>query len=145
MQQTHDYLYTYPGYGAVPSGPCRVRIFEAPDENPVIICTQPLGMAGTSITNLAEYLAADLIARHFPDRLDSIGQSVVWVEHYARQNVAEARKFGEFAFVSFAPWRPTRTILAGIPRRTLGRPSWQYASRLTIEDLLGQSLEAVTA
>jgi hypothetical protein len=39
MHKTHDYPYTYPGYHGVAAGPCRIRIYEAPDENPVIICT----------------------------------------------------------------------------------------------------------
>jgi len=74
-QLTHDYHHTYTGYWSR-DGLCRIRIFAAPDAVPVVVATELEENRGTSITNAAEYIAAEIIAWHFydwPPRRRSLG------------------------------------------------------------------------
>jgi len=51
----------------------------------VIVASELDDNAGSSVTNMAEYLATEVVARHFPHLLDApaaAGQPVVWLEHY---------------------------------------------------------------
>jgi len=41
-----------------------------------VICSQPLDNDSTSVTNMAEYLAAEVIEEH------GLSTPLVWVEHY---------------------------------------------------------------
>ena len=47
----------------------------------MIVCTELPDNPSTSVTNMAEILAAELIARHFPQRFDDAAR-VAWLEHY---------------------------------------------------------------
>src|SRR5690348_2879597 len=58
------------------------------DQRPVIVCEELPENQGTSVTNLAEYRAAEVVARHFPALLDTDadhGQPVRWLECYPLQ------------------------------------------------------------
>jgi hypothetical protein len=75
LPKTHDYRYPfrYPFRGTwdkASHGLCRVRFFERAAETSVIVCTELPDNPSTSVTNMAEILAAELIARHFPQRFD---------------------------------------------------------------------------
>jgi hypothetical protein len=77
-----DYRYTYTGSwnrAAV----CRIQIFTAPDEVPVVVATELDENTGTSLTNVCEYLAAEVIAQHFPERFET-EEPIIWLEHYPR-------------------------------------------------------------
>src|SRR5918993_4176098 len=80
MTLTHDYTHRYRGLWTE-GGVCRVRVYDAPDATPVIVVTELPENENTSITNLMEYLAAELIAKHFPHRFDYPEPAIV-VEHY---------------------------------------------------------------
>ena len=81
------YRYQYRGIWR-PGATCGIAVFvpEAGDQDrrPLILCTELSDNPGTSITNLAEVLAAEIIARHFPALLDAPAeprQPVRWVEN----------------------------------------------------------------
>src|SRR5579871_45723 len=75
-----DERFTYRGYfqhGAV----CRIRIYRPAGKPPVIVCTELPENTNTSITNMAEHLAAEVIRRYLPARFEH-PDGVVWIEHY---------------------------------------------------------------
>ena len=112
MRKTHDYIHAYRGIWR-DGGRCRIEIY-APDRDeagrpPVIVASELPANDNTSITNLAEVIAAEVIARHFPHLLDQPAtdeQPVLWVEHYPKE-----RTFGgEYDLVTFTPWRITDSV-----------------------------------
>ncbi len=93
--------------------------------------------AGSSVTNVAAYLAAAVITRHCPHLpgapVDE-GQPVVRLEHYPPQAGAAA----EYDRVTFAPWRSRVDWVGGTLRRALGTPAWARLDRAAVAALLGQ-------
>ena len=63
MKKTHDYIHCYRGYWS-DGGRCRIRIYQEEGRAPVVICTQLLDNLNTSVTNMAEYLAAEVFEEH---------------------------------------------------------------------------------
>lgn len=101
-----------------------MRVYQAPDRTPVIVCTELPENTNTSITNAVEYLAAELIVRHFPVRFEH-PEPCIWIKHYqGRPN---------FDRVTFAAWSPRRVYERGVERVKLGEPSW---SPLSIEEVV---------
>ncbi|MGI8476767.1 MAG: hypothetical protein ACR2OO_10400 [Thermomicrobiales bacterium] len=73
-----DYALTYHGFwDADPEGVCRVRVFDGPGANPVLVLTDAPDNPSTSVTNLVKTLAAEQIAKHFPHRFDHVPPAVV--------------------------------------------------------------------
>jgi hypothetical protein len=81
LPKTADFRYAYRGYWD-DGGFCRVRLFAAPARSPLIVVSQLEECRNTSITNMAEYLAAEIGAKHFPDRFEH-PEPFTWIEHCA--------------------------------------------------------------
>jgi len=80
---------------------------------------------------MAEYLAAAIVARHFPHLLDAPdagGPPVVWLEHYPPGRGAP----GEYDRVTFTPWRIRAAWLGGTLRWALGTPAWARLDRVGV-------------
>ncbi len=60
MRKTHDYVHYYRGYWSE-GGKCRIRIYREEGREPVVVCSQLADNANTSVTNMAEYIAAEVI------------------------------------------------------------------------------------
>ncbi len=60
MMKTHDYIHHYRGYWS-DGGTCRIRIYREDGRAPIVICSQLPDNDNTSVTNMAEYLAAEVI------------------------------------------------------------------------------------
>lgn len=73
MKKTHDYIHHYRGYWSDDGGRCRIRIYQEDAQSPVVICSQPWDNSNTSVTNMAEYLAAEFIEEH------SLSPPLIWV------------------------------------------------------------------
>lgn len=142
MRKTHDYIHEYRGYHT-DGGRCRIEVY-VPDETeegykPVIICTEGPDNQNTSIMNMAEFLAAEVVARHFPEALDSTEQEpVIWLEHYERP----ARPYQpvprhEYKRVIFAGYTPRPVFLGGQHRPKLGNPRWQDLTESQVRMLIG--------
>ena len=71
-----DTLYHFKGFGGC-ACVCRLRFFEAPTGETVIVATELLENEGTSITNMAEHLATQ-VCREF--NIDP--EQLLWIEHY---------------------------------------------------------------
>ena len=63
MRKTHDYIHYYRGYWSG-GGKCRIRIYQEEGEASVIICSQLPDNHNTSVTNMAECQAAEVIEQH---------------------------------------------------------------------------------
>jgi hypothetical protein len=57
--KTHDYVHYYRGYWS-DGGKCRIRVYQEDGLPPVVTCSQVPDNSNTSVTNMAEYLAAEV-------------------------------------------------------------------------------------
>lgn len=139
MKRTHDYLYPYRGR-ATATGRCRVRVYEQAGQAPVVIVTDLRYDDETNVTRLAEYLAAEIIAQHFPERFED-EQPVRWIENHERNEWELRRKLPEFLLVEFSSYTPRPMDDAIGKRVRIGAPRWTRLSREAIERIIGQPLE----
>jgi hypothetical protein len=130
--QTRDYEHTYDGMGNH-EGVCRIRIYEASGRAPVVLCSTLAKNDGTSITNLAEYIAAEVLTRFFRDRLESGGEPVIWIEYYPLQE----SPFEHLLRVTFARYTPEVVPGPQVWRTRLGEPAWHPITYEEIEALIG--------
>jgi hypothetical protein len=138
--RTADYVHEYRGYGGCVCR-CRVVVFEPEGQRPAIVVSELADNPGTSVTNMAEVLAAELIARHFPERVGE-PDGVVWIERYPRVGRLPHRPEGPvYARVEFASWAPRTEQRFGANGRyleaRLGTPNWRSLSREELAALLG--------
>lgn len=72
----HIDQFQFTGRGSVP-GICSLEIIVLADDRYVVICSERADNTGPSITNAAEWIAAQVCVRHkiAPEQL-------VWIEHY---------------------------------------------------------------
>ena len=117
-------------------GICRVRIFEQAGKVPIIIVTELTENTNTSITNLCEYLACEIIRAHFPERFEE-HEPVLWIEHYVRSPAERDRLGLEYALVEFEDYTPRLQWLGGVQRLRIGQPSWKHVDRSVVEFLVG--------
>jgi hypothetical protein len=120
LKKTHDYVHHYRGYWSN-GGKCRIRIYQE-GFAPVVICSQLPDNDNTSVTNMAEYLAAEAIEEH------SLLTPLVWVEHYPEHT----GEIGEYSLVKFSTWELQEACLGGVWRCRIGYPRW---SPLTCEEI----------
>jgi len=73
--KTHDYVHHYRGYWS-DGGKCRIRIYRTHGDEPVVICSQLPENKNTSVTNMAEYLAVEILLFY------NLPTLLLWVEHY---------------------------------------------------------------
>jgi hypothetical protein len=80
----------------------------------------------TSVTNMAELLAAGLIQQHFPQRFDHEPPAIL-LEHYPRELHSSGRTARQptWDWLSFHSWAPRRVWLGGRERQAFGEPEWR--------------------
>jgi len=122
MEKTHDYIHYYRGYW-YDGGKCRIRIYQEDGRAPVVICSQLPDNDNTSVTNLAEYLAAEVIEQH------GLPTPLVWVEHYPEHE----GEIGAYCLVRFSSWKLEEVCLGGVWHYRVGSPQW---SPLTPEQVM---------
>jgi hypothetical protein len=136
--KTRDERYHFRG-NWTDGGVCRIRIFEADSKTPVVVCSELDENTNTSTTNMVEYLAAEVIARHFPHRLEEL-EPVIWLEHYParRDERRQVKGRSDFDRVVFASWAPRVEWLGGVQRRRLGDPEWRPMPLHEVAALIGE-------
>jgi hypothetical protein len=125
MKKIHDYIHYYRGYWSE-GGKCRIRIYQEDGQAPVVICSQLPDNDNTSVTNMAEYLAAEVIEEH------KLLTPLTWVEHYPEHE----GDIGEYSLVRFSSWRREEVRLGGVWRYRMGSPAWSPLSTQKLEALL---------
>ena len=103
MKKTHDYIHRYRGYWS-DGGRCHIRIYRLDCHAPVVICSQLPDNENTSVTNIAEYLAAEVIKEH------KLPTPLTWIEHYPEHEGA----VGEYSVVRVSCWELTEVCLGGV-------------------------------
>ena len=134
-QLVADYRYTYTGYWTR-DAVCRIQIFAAPEQVPVVVATELDENTGTSITNVCEYLAAEVIARHFPERFEA-EDPVIWLEHYPRTSAERRQGLPSFSQADFGSFTPRVEYLGTIKRIRIGQPTWRHVDEADVEALVG--------
>ena len=124
MKKTHDYVHRYRGYWS-DGGRCGIRIYREDGRVPVVICSQPPDNPNTSVTNMAEYLAAEVIQKH------SLPTPLTWIEHYPEHE----GEIGEYSLVVFSGWERREVCLGGIWRHRVGSPRWLPLNAEEVEAL----------
>lgn len=140
-RKTHDDEYAFRGiWNKEPEGRCRVRILEDHGRPPTLVLTELDDNPSTSVTNLIEVLAAELIAKYFPVRFEAVGENpITLIEHYpARSGARGTRALAPtYDRVDFASWVPQRVWLGGQERLSLGEPAWRHLPAHEVRALLG--------
>jgi hypothetical protein len=117
VKKTHDYVHRYRGYWS-DGGRCRIRIYHEDGRAPVVICTQLPDNPNTSVTNMAEYLAAEVIEEVIEEHC--LPTPLTWIEHYPEHE----GEIGEYSLVRFSSWELTEMCLGGVWRCRIGSPRW---------------------
>jgi hypothetical protein len=91
----------------------------------VVICSQLPDNANTSVTNMAEHLAAEVIEEH------SLPTPLVGVDHYPEHR----GKPCEYSLVRFSCWERREVRLGGVWRYRMGSPNWSPSWSEEVEQL----------
>jgi hypothetical protein len=130
-------------------GRCWIRIYTGgfgTGDLPVVICTEPKDNPGTSITNCAEQLAAEVLLRK-PEVFDPniVGRNVdlydkpfTWIEHYLDGARGTPQDRATFDMVEFAHYKPSDVQRPEGWVKVIGEPDWSPLDRATVEALVGQ-------
>jgi hypothetical protein len=122
--KTHDYIHHYHGCWRS-GGICRIEIFQEEGRPPVIICTELPAHDNTSITLMAECLAAEVALEHFPAAFEEIGEPFVWIEHHPA--IPKGGLPAVYLWVTFDSY-PPRQIQHRIARRPPSNPGVRSSS-----------------
>ena len=88
---------------------------------------------------MAEYLAPELIQRHFPQRFEELPPAI-FLEHYVEERTPEVRlgRKATWDRLSFHSWAPQRVWLSGRERIAFGDPHWEHLPERDVETLIGR-------
>jgi hypothetical protein len=125
VRKVQDVIYHYRGYWS-DGGKCRIQIYREYGEPPVVICSQLLDNDNTSVTNMAEYLAAEVIEEYM------LPTPLVWIEHYPEHEGG----VGEYSLMTFSSWAVSEAVVGGTLRRRLGTPGWTHLDEKEVVNVL---------
>jgi hypothetical protein len=116
-----------------------VRVFEEAGQTPVIVMGELPPNTSTSVTNMAEYLAPELIQRHCPQRFEALPPAI-FLEHDVEERTPVGRlgRKPTWDQLSFHSWVPRRVWLSGQERIAFGDPHWEHLPEHEVEALLGR-------
>jgi hypothetical protein len=146
--KTADYVYNHRGFwDEEPHARCRVRFIDRGDAPPILLLSEPPDNESTSVTNMIEVLAAELIAKHCPARFESTDTPpVIVIEHYPPEPTRPhgRRKAGSYDLVSFARWTPRPARSGAQNRIALTQPFWKRLRPDEVRALLGDEADDLT-
>jgi hypothetical protein len=136
-----DERYEYRGYHS-DGGVTRVRLYDRQAAAPVMLLSELPENTNTSLTNMLEYLVAEIGTLLMPHRFDEDEPFTV-VEHYPAQPERQGQELAQerYARVTFDDWKLRRQWLGGVERKRVGQPSWQHLSAEDLVALLGSRPE----
>jgi hypothetical protein len=129
MKKTHDYIHHYRGYWSE-GGRCRIRIYREDGRAPVVICSQLPDNPNTSITNMVEYVAAEVIEGH------TLPKPLTWIEHYPEHEGG----IGEYSLVRFSSCELEEVCLGGVWRFRIGSPAWSSLGAKEVSSLVREGV-----
>ncbi len=134
LSKTHDYELDYEGFYPEQTGRCRIRIYDRTVRGggSIIVCTA-YAASTYSITNAIEYIAAEVISRHFR----KIDAPLTWIAH---NPFFDQHRWG---WVWFERWTPEREMLAGRDRLRTGIPHWTWLAKADLEKRLDIRLDDI--
>ena len=141
VPKTADYLHYYRGtWDREREAVCWVRVFEDAGQTPVIVMAEHPDNPSTSVTNMAELLAAELIRKHFPQRFDYEPPAIL-LEHYPIEYSPQGRMARKPTWdrLTFHSWAPRRVWLGGHERLAFGEPEWHSMPEHEVAALLGRA------
>lgn len=132
-----DERYEYRGYHSQ-GGVTRVRLYDHQGAAPIMLLTELPENTNTSLTNLLEYLVAEIGTLLMPHRFDDEEPFTV-IEHYPAQPQRHSRELLDerFAQVTFEDWKLRRQWLGGVERKRIGQPTWTHLTDADLVALLG--------
>jgi hypothetical protein len=165
-----DEPYSYVGYHGASDGKCRVRVFTPAgngddivrdaafdpldprtySENrgytdPVIMVTDVPGNNGTSVTNMIEFIVAEVLARWINGRFGGFRCPTAYVVIAENAPDDGVRNHSDYARVTFSNGVPMRTMIhCGFALRSrwkVGTPTWTYLTEDDVVAMLGSDLE----
>jgi hypothetical protein len=143
-----DTTYAFRGtWDREPEGRCRVRILDRQALPPILVLTELNDNPSTSVTNLAEVLVAELIARYMPHRFEVVDEDPAFViEHYEPMQDGRGRR-GKPTYdrVLFTSWVPRKVWLGGRERLSLSEPDWRHLPDHEVRALLGDEADDLVA
>jgi hypothetical protein len=92
----------------------------------VVICSQLPENKNTSVTNMTEYLAAEVIEEH------GLATPLIWIEHYPEHR----GRLGEYSLVTVSSWERREVRLGGVWRCRVGSPSCSPLHPLEVQAAL---------
>jgi len=135
LPKTADFRYAYRGYYD-DGGVCRVRLFTGEKVPPVVVVSQLDENKNTSITNMAEYLAAEIGAKYFPERFEQ-PEPFTFIEHYRYPEEKGPALRELWSRVRFDSYTPRLVTLGGAMRTRLGTPRWTHLPVADVARLIG--------
>ncbi len=115
MRLTREYIHNRRGY-RFGTRCCWIRIYRgAAGDAPVVICEE-MWDGGGLVSDMSEYLAAEVIRDHFPEGLPDLPRPLLWIEH----RPARRRGPGRYRLVSFASYTPHPAGAGFVRRERLG-------------------------
>ncbi len=85
---------------------------------------------------MAEYIAAEIGAKHFPSRFEQ-PEPFVFVEHYRHPRETDLALRETWSRVRFDSYTPRLVTLGGVVRTKLGTPRWIYLPPREVARLIG--------
>lgn len=121
---------------------CLVEVWIKPGElPPLIVATEPPDNHGASVTNMVEYLAAELSDRYLVSELTAgFDPPFLFVERYRRDRktmsalITDAEE--DWSLVTFATYERQLIGSGRNWRYKLGDPDWRHLSKVEFDDLL---------
>ncbi len=101
----------------------------------MVVCSQMSENVNTSVTNMAEYLAAEAIRDH------KLPTPLTWIEHYPEHE----GEIGEYSLVTFSSWEKEEVCLGGVWRHRVGAPRWSSLRPEQVDVLVGRAGERPTS
>jgi hypothetical protein len=142
QQEPHvlvDQEYAFFGiWDKAPEGRCRVRIIQRNGDAPILLISELADNPSTSITNMMEHLAPEIIREFLPQAFEELELPTI-IEHYPpRGKYREA-----LDLVTFEKPSPRKAWLGGRQRISLGEPHWRHLPIEDVRRILGEYADEV--